>query len=99
MIKCSSAKDSSAARWLLGLLSWMDGDLDEGLREITHAAKLVPDDVQFLIGVGLMLGRAGRTEQAKQILQICCKRGRESIWGLYAADALRQLFQQPAPPS
>lgn len=87
----ASAKDSSAARWRLGLLSWMDGDLDEGLREVTHAAKLVPDDVQFLIGVGLMLSQAGRTKQAQQILQICCKRGKRSIWGLYATDALNQL--------
>ncbi len=86
-----TAKDSSGTRWRLGLLAWMDGDLDEALKEITHAAKLIPDDVRLLTGVGMLLNQAGRIEQARQILQICSKRGKDSIWSLYADDALTRL--------
>lgn len=86
-----TAKDSPGARWRLGLLAWMDGDLEEALKEIPHAAKLAPEDVRLLTGVGLLLDEAGRTEQAAQIMQICIKRGKDNIWGLYAADALTRL--------
>ncbi len=87
----ASAKDSWAARWRLGLLSWMDDDLEEAVKEITHAAKLVPQQTPQLFGVGLLLLESGRVNQAEQILNICLKRGKNTIWRLYAADALKRL--------
>lgn len=86
-----SAKDSWATRWRLGLLCWIDGDIEEALREITHAAKLVPQQIPQLIGVGLLLAESGRREKAKEILGICLRRGKDSIWKLYASDALKRM--------
>jgi uncharacterized protein HemY len=87
----ATARDSWGARWRLGLLCWMDNEVEEGLREITNAAKLLPEEVPLLMGVGLLLVQTGRVQKAQQILEICLRKGKGSIWSLYAAEALQKL--------
>lgn len=93
----ATARDSWGTRWRLGLLCWMDGSIEEALKEITNAAKLVPEEASLLMGVGLLLKQSGRLDKARQILQICLRRGRESIWRLYAQQALEELDSSAAP--
>lgn len=87
----ATAKDSWGARWRLGLLAWMDGDMEEALKEVTNAAKLLPEDPQLLMGVGLLLAQSGRLDKARQILELCRMRGANSIWKLYAQETLSRL--------
>lgn len=86
-----SAKDSWQARWRLGLISWLEGDGHEALKELTHAAKLMPQNINILMGVALLLAETGRIEKARELFSICKVRGKNSIWKLYAEDALNKI--------
>lgn len=72
----------------LAILHWLDGQLDPALGHLAKAAKAAPEDGEVLFAFGLLLRALGEPERAARVFEVCRRRQENSIWGVYADDAL-----------
>lgn len=68
--------------------AYLSGDMETALGHMTLAAKSAPHNGRVLMGLALLLREQGRAENATAVFSMIRSRVPESIWAVYADDAL-----------
>ncbi len=72
----------------LGALLWLQEDIPAALGQMGLAAKLAPTDGEILMSLGLLLRANDEPDRARRVFEVCTQTAKDSLWGVYAADAL-----------
>lgn len=74
-----------------GVLLWLSSDLQGAVHHLEQATAARPSDGRALYSLGTLLRRMRMRTSARRVLRDCVQKAPNTIWRVYASDALRRL--------
>jgi len=75
----------------LAVLHWQAERIDQAISMMEKAAAAAPDNGQVLYSLGALFRRRHLTGEARKVFRECARLALNSLWGIYANEALRRL--------
>lgn len=75
----------------LAAIYWKEARVQEALEQMTMCARLDPTDGRVLLGLAHIFASLGINDKARRTCEECVEMAPNSIWQIYAADALHKL--------
>jgi tetratricopeptide (TPR) repeat protein len=75
----------------LGVMLWQNEQIEEAIREMEKAVKASPGDGRMLYSLGLLCRRRRLVSAARKAFRETVRVSPDSIWGIYAHEALRRM--------
>lgn len=88
----SSGSGTAALHRRLAGLYWQQNNFEAAEQQFNEAVRLAPDDGETLFSVGMFMRAQSNTEAARGYFKFGVERAADSLWGLYAKDALDNLI-------
>lgn len=75
----------------LAVMLWQGERIEDAIRNMEAAAKAMPDNGRVLYSLGLLCRKRRLTGGARRAFRDCSRVSSDTIWGLYAQEALRRM--------
>ncbi|MBN1808562.1 MAG: hypothetical protein JW909_05805 [Planctomycetes bacterium] len=90
-IKVRDGSASARELFLAGVIRWQRGDHQSACRYLDSAARLAPSDGASLYSLGILLRNMRMKGPARKYLVQCTTNAPQTIWQVYAFEALKRL--------
>ena len=89
--KAHDNKASARELFLAGIIRWQKGDYQSASRYLESAAKMASEDGSILYSLGILLRNMRMKGPARRYLVHCTRVAPQTIWQVYAFEALKKL--------
>ena len=89
--KARDNKASARELFLAGIIRWQKGDKQSASRYLESAAKISSEDGSILYSLGILLRNMRMKGPARRYLVQCTRVAPQTIWQVYAFEALKKL--------